>query len=117
MRSNGMMATLTSPGCFAAACSVLSRLCEAVLSAASLPLEAIDPVLSSTRASSSFLIPHSTSVVTDTVVDVPPITRETVASTVAVAETVRTKLPCCGLDSTELTCRSLASGRVNCALK
>ena len=58
--SNGMIATLTSPSCFAAFCSVVSRLCEAVLSWVSLPLFAIEPVLSSTSASSSFFTPHFT---------------------------------------------------------
>ena len=40
-----------------------------------------------------------------------------VASTVALAVTLRTKLPCCGLDSVLVTSTAFASGRLNCALK
>ena len=60
--SNGMIATLTSPSCLAAFCNVVSRFCDAVLSSVILPLLAIEPVLSSTSASSSFFTPHFTCV-------------------------------------------------------
>ncbi|HWL75596.1 MAG TPA: hypothetical protein VNQ74_17145, partial [Burkholderiaceae bacterium] len=59
--ANGTIETLTSPGCFAAFFKVVSRLWAASLRAVILPLDAIEPVLSSANAILSFLMPHITS--------------------------------------------------------
>ena len=55
------------------ACRVFSRLCAAVFSAVILPLDAIEPVLSSASARLSFLMPQMISAVAETVSSEVPI--------------------------------------------
>ena len=86
--SNGTIATLTSPGCFAAFFRVVSRFLAAVFSSVILPLLAIEPVLSSTSASSSFFTPHFTSAEVPMSSWVWPMNLEKMVGTFPFADTV-----------------------------
>ena len=112
-----MIDTLTSPGCFAAACKVVSRLCAAVLSWVSLPLCAIEPVLSSASASSSFLMPHFTCAEDEMSSFCCPSSLVNVVGTLPLAVTLSVKLPACGLARLAVSWTFATSGRLNCAVK
>jgi len=82
-----------------------------------LPLDAIDPVLSSASASSSFLIPHNTSDVTLTLSLCWPNSFVKVVATSPVPATSIRKLPCSGLVKTGVIEMLKTSVRLNSALK
>ena len=91
-----MIETFTSSGCLAAACKVLSRLWAAVFSAAILPLEAIEPVLSRASARLSRLMPQMISAVAEIAISVVPIRVAKRVGTVALPVSLSEKLPCWG---------------------
>ncbi len=115
--SNGMIATFTSPSFFAAFLRVSSSEWAAVFRLLILPDDAIDPVLSSTSASSSRLIPHTTSDFASMAIWYCPSRRVNVVGTAPLAASSILKLPASGLLYVGTSVTLVTSGRLNCAAK
>lgn len=101
--AKGTIATLTSPGCFAAFFNVVSRLCAAVFRWVILELCAIEPVLSSTSARLSFLMPQKTSADVEMLIVCWPSSLVNIGVMVPLPVSLRMKLLAYGEENSETT--------------